>query len=80
MLPVSTSVEVKEVPGVVLGLIVANVVVFLVQIGLPAELAEQFISHNALVPARYTRVFLAREMGLDQRNFLPFLTNTSFPS
>ena len=46
MIPVRTSVGVKEIPGAVVGLIVANVGVFLFQTGLPPELTEQFINHN----------------------------------
>ena len=63
-------------PGAVIGLIIANVVVFLVQSGLPTDLAEQFIYHNALVPARYTQPEFASELGLDPGNFLPILTNS----
>ena len=75
MIPIRTSVEVDEIPGAVVGLIIASVAVFLVQVGLPAELREEFILHNALVPARYTDPELARELGLDPGNFLPLLTN-----
>lgn len=75
MIPVRTSVGVKEIPGAVVGLIVANVGVFLVQTGLPPELAEQFINHNALIPARYTQPGVARELGVDPGNYLPLVTN-----
>ena len=75
MIPIRTSVEVQDVPGAVVGLIIANVAVFLVQSGLPSGLAEQFILHNALVPASYTDPELARELGLDPGNPLPLLTN-----
>ncbi len=75
MIPIRTSVQVEEIPGAVVGLIIANVAVFLVQVGLPAELREEFILHNALVPARYTDPELARELALDPGNFLPLLTN-----
>ncbi len=76
MIPVRTSVDLQETPGAVIGLIIANVAVFLLQNGLPPDLAEQFINHNALVPARYTQPELARQLGLDPGNFLPFLTNS----
>ncbi|MFQ5984981.1 MAG: rhomboid family intramembrane serine protease, partial [Alphaproteobacteria bacterium] len=76
MIPIRTSVKVDEIPGAVVGLIIANVAVFLVQSGLPAELREDFILHNALVPARYTQPDVAGELGLDPGNFLPLLTNT----
>ncbi|MAF49125.1 MAG: hypothetical protein CMM10_12750 [Rhodospirillaceae bacterium] len=76
MIPVRTSVEVAEIPGAVIGLIIANIVVFLVQIGLPAEFTEQFINQNALVPGRYTSPEVAEKLALDPGNFLPFLTNS----
>ena len=76
MIPIRTSVEVGEIPGTVVGLIVANLAVFLVQDGLPADMAKQFILHNALVPARYTDPGLARELGLDPHNYLPLLTSS----
>ena len=76
MIPVRTSVEVDEMPGAVIGLIIANVAVFLVQSGLPESLAEAFIYQNALVPARYTQPGFADQLGLDRGNYLPLLTNT----
>jgi membrane associated rhomboid family serine protease len=54
MIPIRTSVEVQDIPGAVIGLIVANVAVFVYQSGLPDDLAKQFILHNGLLPARYT--------------------------
>ncbi len=76
MIPVRTSVEVDEIPGAVVGLIIANVAVFLIQIGVPENLREAIILNNALVPARYTDPGFARHLGLEQYNFLPLLTNT----
>ena len=76
MIPVRTSVEVDEIPGAVIGLIVANAAVFLYLSGLPESVAQEFINHNALVPARYTQPGFARAHGLDPFNVLPLLTNT----
>ncbi len=76
MIPIRTSVEVDEIPGAVIGLIIANVAVFLVQSGLPESLAEAFVYQNALVPARYTQPGFADALGLDPGNYLPLLTNT----
>ena len=53
MIPVRTSIETEDTPSVVIGLIVANLAVFLVQIGLPEPLRDAFIQQNALIPARY---------------------------
>ena len=55
MFPLRTSVEVDEISSAVIGLIVANVAVFLVQIELPESLREAFLYRYALVPARYTQ-------------------------
>ncbi len=43
MFPLRTSLEVDEISSVVIGLIVANVAVFLVQIELPESLREAFL-------------------------------------
>lgn len=54
MFPIRTSVEIRETPGVVVGLILANVVIFLLQQSLPPDLAHEFILRNALVPAEFS--------------------------
>lgn len=76
MIPIRTSAQSQEIPGLVVGLIIANVVVFLIQTALPPELAERFIYENALVPARYTRPELVQELGLDRGNLFPIVTNS----
>ena len=76
MIPIRTSVELREAPGAVIGLIIANVAIFLLEIGLPADLAKQFIMHNALVPARYTQIGFGAAHGLEPANVFPFITNT----
>ena len=76
MIPMGTSVELREAPGAVIALIIANVAVFFLEIGLPADLAKQFIMHNALVPARYTQTEFAIAHGLEPANVFPFITNT----
>ena len=75
MIPIRTSVEVQEIPGAVIGLIMANVAVFVFQGSLPDDLAKQFIYQNGLLPARYTDPDVARELGLGRFNYLPFLTS-----
>ena len=75
MIPIRTSVEVQEIPAAVIGLILANVAVFVFQSGLPADLAKQFILQNGLLPVRYTDPDVARELGLSPFNVLPFLTS-----
>ena len=75
MIPIRTSVELREAPGAVIGLIIANVAIILLEIGLPADLAKQFIMHNALVPARYTQIGFGAAHGLEPANVFPFITN-----
>ena len=75
MIPIGTSVELRDVPGAVIGLIIANVAIFLLVIGLPEDLAKQFIMHNGLVPARYTQPGFAFANGLEPGNFFSFITN-----
>ncbi len=69
MIPVRTSVEVDDIPGGVVALIVANLVVFVIQAGLSEALLQDFINRYGLVPARYGR-------GLDPTDLWPLLTNT----
>ena len=75
MIPIRTSIEVQDIPGAVIGLIVANVAVFIFQTGLPDDLAKQFIFQNGLLPARFSDHDVARKLGLNPFNVLPFLTS-----
>ncbi len=75
MIPIGTSVPLRDISAAVIALIFANVLVFLVQAGLPAELAEQFIAQNALIPARYIDPDFAATHGLVRHNYWPLLTN-----
>ena len=75
MIPIGTSVPLRDVSAAVIGLIFANVLMFLVQSGLPAALAEQFIAQNALIPARYFDPDFAATHGLVRHNYWPLLTN-----
>jgi len=76
MIPISTSVPLREFPGAVIGLIVANVAIYLMQIGLSPEAAAAFIFENALVPARYTEHGLVARWHLSATNYWPFITNS----
>lgn len=73
MIPLRTSIEVRETPALVVGLIAANVAVFAVQLAL--DPGEPFVRHAALVPARYTVPGYGGAAGLGASDFLPFLTN-----
>ena len=76
MVPIGTSVAAVEFPGVVVGLVIANAAVWLVQSGLPPHLAEEFILRNALVPVRFTDPAAALALGLGPGNYLSFVTNS----
>jgi membrane associated rhomboid family serine protease len=62
-------------PVVVLGLIAANVFVFLWMQSLPPRMLEATLIHYALIPVRYTDPQLAASVGLDPSNWLPMLTD-----
>ncbi len=76
MFPIGTSAPIREAAFVVIALIAANVVVFLYQIGLPADAGEAFIYRYALLPARFAYPGFAARVGLDPHDYVPFLTNT----
>ncbi len=75
MIPIGTSVPLRDVSAAVIGLIFANLVMFLVQSGLPADLAKQFIAHNGLIPARYFVPGFAARHGLSPDSYWPLVTN-----
>jgi membrane associated rhomboid family serine protease len=62
-------------PIAVLGLIVANVAVFLWMQSLSPRLLEAAIVHYAVIPVAYTDPRYALSLGLDPTNFLPMLTD-----
>jgi len=76
MFPFRTTAPSTGSPTVTVALILANVAVFLYQIGLPPEVARQFIYVHALVPAVYSHPEEARMAGLNPNNYLPLITNT----
>jgi len=76
MFPFRTNVHAHGSPVVTMSLIVLNIAVFFIQIGLPPASAERFIYTYALVPAVYGNPGLARQVGLDPTNLLPFVSNT----
>jgi membrane associated rhomboid family serine protease len=62
-------------PIAVLGLIVANVVVFLWMESLSPRMLEAAIVHYAVIPVAYTDPRYALSLGLVPSNFLPMLTD-----
>jgi membrane associated rhomboid family serine protease len=63
-------------PVATMGLILANVAVFLYQLDLPQDRETVFIYTYALVPAVIANPELARHVGLDPYNYWPLITNT----
>ena len=76
MIPIRTTVGVIEAPGMVLGLIAANLSVFLYLTALPPESLAQFIFEHALVPIRFTQPKLEHELGFGSVNVLALFTHT----
>ncbi len=75
MIPLGPRSDLRGVGGMTVGLIVANLAVFLIQVSLPPEQLEAFVLHAALAPARYTDPVFAATNGLDPTNPLPFITH-----
>lgn len=76
MIPFRTTAPGARMPVVTMMLIVANIAVFLYQIGLPPRAEIVFTYTFALVPAVFTNPSLAEHTGLDPYNYWPILTNT----
>ena len=76
MIPFRTTAPGARMPVVTALLIVANLGVFLYQIGLPPRAELVFTYTYALVPALYTNPEVAEHTGLNPLNFWPLLTNT----
>ena len=76
MIPFRTTVPAAASPVMTMGLIVANIAVFFIQLGTPAAAIDEFIYTYALVPAVYSHPEAARQAGLNPANLLPFLSNT----
>jgi membrane associated rhomboid family serine protease len=72
VIPIGTSIEVREFPAAVTGIIVANVGMFVLMSGLSAAELDVFVRHYALIPARYAAPDIVR---LDPFDPLPLLVN-----
>ena len=74
MFPIRNTVATRYPPVVTWSLILANCVVFFIQIGLrPAELTE-FLFYFALIPARYFEPLAYGEVPSTLLDYLPFFT------
>ena len=75
MFPLQTTVFSKNVPIVTWLLIGLNVMVFMLEAGLPKESLEQFSYMFGVVPARFTHPEWAARVGFPIGNYWPFVTS-----
>ena len=75
MIPLRTSIDVHDIPGVVVALILTNVIVFLYLAGLPADEAARFIRTYALTPSDYGRFVNPGAEGVAGHDFLAPISN-----
>jgi len=76
MIPFRTTAEAHGSPAATMGLIVANIAVYLYQADLSEQALQKFIYTFALVPAVFAEPGLARQAGFDADNYWPLITNT----
>ena len=76
MIPFRTSAPAAMMPAVTVGLMLANLAVFLYQYGLDPHQEMLFTYRFALVPAIYGHPEHALQVGLDPTNYWPLITNT----
>jgi len=65
----------RRPPYVVWGLIVANALVFLLELSLPPDSLQVFFHLFGIVPARFTHPEWAQALGFPADNWWPFLTS-----
>ncbi len=70
MFPIRTSVPNRDIPAVVIAIIVANIAVYVVQVGLSETETARFLLDYALVPARII------DVGNNPLSFLTILSST----
>jgi membrane associated rhomboid family serine protease len=75
MIPIRDSIVVRTTPTVVYALIVANVLVFLLQISMTGVVGREFIYEYALVPLRYANPNWAAYQGLSPNDYSPFVSS-----
>ena len=75
MIPLRDEIPSRRPPYVVWALIVANALVFLLELSLPPEELEAFFKLFGIVPARFTHPEWAQVLGFPADNWWPFLTS-----
>ena len=75
MIPLRDTIKARKTPIITVGLILANTIVFIYEISLPAEQLEKTIHIWGLVPARFVHTDWARKMGYPPVSFWPFFSS-----
>lgn len=75
MIPLHDNIPTRHVPIVTWLLILANAVVFALELSLPSPVLEHVLYHLGLVPARFTDPAWGVQVGLTANSFWPFLTS-----
>src|SRR5437764_80331 len=74
MIPLRDTLPVRSTPIVTRGLIVLNVLVFLLELKTPNDALEDGFYLFGIVPARFTHPAWAEHVGFPGHTFWPFLT------
>ncbi len=75
MIPLRDENPSRNPPYVVWALIVANALVFLLELSLPPDSLQEFFVLFGIVPARFTHPEWARALGIPVDDWWPFLTS-----
>lgn len=75
MFPIRDTIPSRRTPVVTLGLIIANVLIFLYQLALPPRRLETLFYLFGIVPLRYTHPEWAQWVGFPADSYWPFLTS-----
>lgn len=75
MFPLSDTIPRRTIPLVTSGLILANALVFFIELSLPAELLAELFHMLGMVPARFTDPAWGQKVGYSINCCWPFLTS-----
>ena len=75
MFPIKDTVPRVHFPGMTTAIIAANVMVFLLELGLPEHIQKELIYLFGMVPARYSHPVWAEFVGYPLDTYWPFVTN-----
>ncbi|RME69505.1 MAG: rhomboid family intramembrane serine protease, partial [Nitrospirae bacterium] len=75
MFPIKDTIPSRQFPFVTWAIILANSLVFLIELSLPEWQLERLFYHFGMVPARYSHPEWAMFFGLPLDSYWPFLTS-----